>query len=370
MNYLLWVANKYYSFIKNKKFTKNTLLFLEPTWAHELIISQMSKRLGFTVLAPMKCKINKNRFYFFFDWDNFKFFPNQINKKENDLEKFINKYENEIKKSSLESIPFFSEDASKNKINIRLIKIFFRLIYESFTSNRNKNIHSNIFIEFFKKLKNILRFYYYKNKKNFWSPFIFNNNSFNIYIPLHYQPEASINVIGFKYIDQIKFIEKISKQLEVKKNIKILVKEHPHCLGNRKFNYYNKLKNIKNVILLNPQIDSRDIIKKSNFVITIAGTASLEASILKIPSITGVKMYFSKLLLKDEFDLEKDNIIDLLNGIKKWKKYRLSNKWKMEFKYIMDSAFVGNFSDYKSSPDVFSKDNLLNIRSSIQMILK
>jgi len=369
--YIYWVANKFYNFILEKKISKNSLLFLEPTWSHELVISQISKSLGLKVIAPLKCKLFKDKFYFFEDWKNEEFYSNYHNEKNKINSNFFNQILLELKRSSLDSIPFFNQDSSKNKINLRLINVLKRIMIEKINFNRNKHIHESIFIEIMRKSLNIIKYYFYKNKKNFWSQIKMMNSKkyFYIYIPLHYQPEASINVIGYKYTDQLKFITAISSKFKNNNTYKIIVKEHPHCLGNRSFNYYSKLKKLNNVILLNPLIDSRSIIKKSNLVISIAGTASLEAAILKIPSITSVKMYFSHLLIKDQFDCNNDNIYELINSIQKWKIIRNSPFWERQLTQIFISSFEGNFGDYESNPKVLEKENILKLRKAIKTLL-
>lgn len=97
-----------------------------------------------------------------------------------------------------------------------------------------------------------------------------------LYYPLHYEPEASIDVLGTPYRDQLELIERIASCLPV--NCTLYVKEHPHMNpGARPIGFYRKLARINGVKLLDQGINGHEVIWRCKGVVTIAGTTGFEA---------------------------------------------------------------------------------------------
>ena len=103
------------------------------------------------------------------------------------------------------------------------------------------------------------------------------------YYPLHVEPEATILMYSPWLRDQIEICRLLSQALPV--NWRLIVKENPKMIGRRNLIYYDKLTAIPNVLLINPDISSTDIILNSDITITLSGTASMEARVLGKPSI-------------------------------------------------------------------------------------
>lgn len=364
--YLIWIAIEFEKFINKHKINKDDIFFLEPTWAHEILISQISHFYNFNIWAPLKSKIIPDTFYFFKDWRNENYFiSNSKSFNEADTIKIINNISNDETSNKIQD---FQKHSKKNTVNPLQIFHMYRLIKELFLKNRNKHIHNSIISEYIRKIKSIFRFYYFK--------FLFKNSKFEnfknkkiIYFPLHYQPEASIDVIGYKFSDQLSVINKLSESIDTNPDFIILVKDHPHCVGNRKLNYFDKISNKSNVIVLSPWINSKQIIKNSELVITIAGTASLEASIMKVPSVTLVKMFFANLMIKEIYKIEKDSIIEILKYKNEWIKYRNSNQWLNKFMDTLNCSFHGNFGDSMNNKKVLDKQNMTKLKYAVGKLL-
>ena len=366
IKYLLWIEEKFDKFIRLKQISENDIIFLEPTWAHEILISQISNFYNFEVWAPLKSKLIPNTFYFFKDWKNEVFFDkNNLNLNKDDIHKIINKI---ISDETSNQIKDFKEHSTKNTLNFYQIYHFFRLIKEYFLNNRNKHIHNSIIKEFYRKFVSILRFYYLKIKyKNFNLKDI--NDKKIIYFPLHYQPEASIDVIGYNYRNQLQIVKEISNNIKNDEKYLLLIKEHPHCVGNNKLNIFDEFNNISNIKIISPWTNSKEIIKMSKLVITIAGTASLEASIMNVPSVTLVKMFFSNLMIKETLDLKNDKIIEIIKKKSEWIEFRKSNEWINLFQKIINCSFNGNFGDPMNNKDVLNKDNITKLKKAIKMLI-
>lgn len=116
-----------------------------------------------------------------------------------------------------------------------------------------------------------------------------------IYFPLHAEPERDLLVSSPFYTSQIAVITNIAKSLPVE--YKVYVKDHPSMvlIGWRSINYYKQIMNLPNVEIIHPSIGSEEIIKKCSMVITIAGTAGIEAAFYNKPSIVFSDMDYSAL---------------------------------------------------------------------------
>lgn len=93
-----------------------------------------------------------------------------------------------------------------------------------------------------------------------------------IYVPLHYQYEATTCPMGNVFVDQKLMIEILSRS-----GLKVYVKEHPRVSKNRNIEYYNNLIKLKNVYLIPIATDNKQLIDNSFCVATVTGTAGWEA---------------------------------------------------------------------------------------------
>ncbi|QOD62078.1 hypothetical protein H9I45_06425 [Polaribacter haliotis] len=122
--------------------------------------------------------------------------------------------------------------------------------------------------------------------KNFYLPDIKSldeiENKF-VYIPLHMEPEATVIVYSTYFQNQIEMTKLISKVLPY--GWQIIIKENPKMLKVRNKEFYKALKSIPNVRFVNMPVESTELIKKSEIVVALSGTSSLEAYLLDKPAI-------------------------------------------------------------------------------------
>ena len=109
------------------------------------------------------------------------------------------------------------------------------------------------------------------------------NHHYAVY-PLNTEPEVALLVYGRAYRNQIETVRNIASSLPV--GWKLVVKEHPNALGYRTRGYYQKLREIPNVILLGPATDTGQIVSNADLVFVVFGTIGLEAIIKRKPVIT------------------------------------------------------------------------------------
>lgn len=124
----------------------------------------------------------------------------------------------------------------------------------------------------------------YKNLKHYskikWDDF--DSSKKYYYYPFHLEPEAAVYYMGDGiYSNQVKLIENIAASLPA--NTYLYVKDHPHDIGYRDTNDYLKLKQINNIKLIHAKESGYEILKYSQGIITINGSAGFEALLLDKP---------------------------------------------------------------------------------------
>lgn len=99
-----------------------------------------------------------------------------------------------------------------------------------------------------------------------------------IYFPLHFQPECTSNPQGGGvYYQQMIPVRLVAENLP--KDVFIYVKEHPsqfYGSGAREVGLYDELRTLPNVILVDPDTDTYQLIENSLAVATLIGTAGWE----------------------------------------------------------------------------------------------
>ena len=108
--------------------------------------------------------------------------------------------------------------------------------------------------------------------------------------PVHFQPEASTMVQAPFFENQLSVIENIARSLPV--DIKLYVKDHYAALGSKYLTFYKRIKELPNVKLIDPFIDSHALIQQSEAVITITGTVGWEAILYDKPVIIFGDVYY------------------------------------------------------------------------------
>src|SRR5690606_29357811 len=113
--------------------------------------------------------------------------------------------------------------------------------------------------------------------------YFINNYNKIFYFPLQYEPEMSILGYSPFYKDQLEVIRLISQSLD--NGDILLLKENPKMIGNRTDDFYKKASSYHNVRWIVSSENSREIIRQSYKVVSITGTATIEAASLGIPSM-------------------------------------------------------------------------------------
>ncbi len=112
-----------------------------------------------------------------------------------------------------------------------------------------------------------------------------------VYIPLAFQPEHTTLPMGGVYDDQLLMIDMVSQTLPdgwviyVKEHLPQWYPFHTQAYHYRYKGYYKHIDQKKNVILVPAETNPRELIKHSQTVATVTGTASWESLLSNKPSL-------------------------------------------------------------------------------------
>ncbi|MDP3999608.1 MAG: hypothetical protein Q8P76_03400 [bacterium] len=173
-----------------------------------------------------------------------------------------------------------------------------------------------------------------------------------VYFPLQSEPEAYPMLNAPLFMDQIWTAKQLARSLPA--HYKLYVKDHPAMFGYRRRSYYQELKKIPNVRLIDPAVDSLKLIGHSKLVATVSGTAGLEAALLKKPVISFGNVSYNLLsaikrcenvedlpiLVKNQLDSYHYNEKDIINFLaalfKESVDVDLAKLWDLEGGRIVD----------------------------------
>ncbi|MBT3582755.1 hypothetical protein HN510_02970 [Candidatus Woesearchaeota archaeon] len=112
-----------------------------------------------------------------------------------------------------------------------------------------------------------------------------------VFFPLHFQPEASSSIYAKWFMDQATIVENIAKSVPL--GYKLYVKEHQYGFGSKPYDFYKRLKKLKNVRLITPYANTFELIKNCSLVVTINSTVGWEASLFQKPVISFANIYYT-----------------------------------------------------------------------------
>jgi hypothetical protein len=187
-----------------------------------------------------------------------------------------------------------------------------------------------------------------------------------IYIPLHKQPEASIDVIGRYYEDQKTNILNIWRVLP--RNWKIVIKEHPTALGDRGISFFYDLLQYQDIRLVDEKVNSYSLILHSECVVTVSGTAAYEAGLIGKCAITLAPAFFNGLAGVNHITLEEFKSCRNFSELLERKEMGME---KRDFsKKLMMQSYSGTISDPALDTYAMSEGNLENLKNAFLNILK
>ena len=185
-----------------------------------------------------------------------------------------------------------------------------------------------------------------------------------IYFPLQLYPEASIHIPSPFFKHQERVIDLI--RLNLPKQYKLIIKEHPLMEGRRSSDFYKKLMKTSGVRLINTAVNSNEIIRKSSLTISVSGTAVYEAYFLKKPSFSLGETTFSNFTNTIKVDLN-----DMAGTIQRYIEKQISeNEIKNSVALLYQNTF--NFNNYSIEYDpefTRSEKNISNYLHALKFYL-
>ncbi len=188
----------------------------------------------------------------------------------------------------------------------------------------------------------------------------FNKNEKNITFFLQAEQERALLISAPFFTNQIETIRHIIKSLPV--GYKLIVKEHPamELRGWRDISEYREIIDIPNVIMIHPDVDSLELIKDSELVISINSTAGFEALFFNTPSINFQRRGYSQ--ISSSFVVGELN--DLPKLIRKALKTQVNPQEVYEYvqrltKELFNFDYMGFFKSYNKK--LHANDNLVDV---------
>jgi hypothetical protein len=182
---------------------------------------------------------------------------------------------------------YFLQWAKPPAMDMKSIRELARLTYLYYVLERGNYILMSPFAAIGGRIKRLLKTFVF-DKKHFQQPIA--GEKF-VFFPLHYQPEQTTLIWAPYHIDQIASVENIAKTLPI--DHRLYVKEHKGSLGRRAIDYYTRLKKIPNVRLIDPYVDSHDLIQNASAVCVLTSTVAWEAMLYEKPVVSLGEAFFN-----------------------------------------------------------------------------
>jgi hypothetical protein len=131
-----------------------------------------------------------------------------------------------------------------------------------------------------------------------------------VLFPLHKQPEASVDIKGAPYNNQVELLRTLARTLPSTHDL--LVKEHDFALYTRPPGFYRELSKLPGVRLVHPRADIFRLTRAADLVVTVTGTAAYEAALLGRRAATIAPIFFERLVSFPRFDPFEDSLARLL----------------------------------------------------------
>ena len=350
--FLTNIQRPIYDFLKKNDIE---LVMGEITWAHEILtfrICEKRKELNCTFLNPHVIRIPDSRFAFFTDERQSKIL--EIGKSveiaaalEAKKPDYLAINDKKVKKAAsfagrIDKVKRFITDENMEANDPTLL------------TNTRKRLEVRTREEWNKET--------YKSVERV--PFDTEKFGDYVFLGLHKQPEASVDVFGRYYEDQFQNIMNLWRALPQGWNL--LIKEHTNAIGDRAKDFYEKIQSLPGVFLIDEKTNSYPVIENARLVVTVTGTIGYEAGLMRIPAATFAPCFFNGLSTCRQISLE-----DLANSDLKKIAEDLAaqpdNRLEIS-KFLMSNSFVGKFYDPITSATVLEAENVRNISQAIEEV--
>lgn len=372
LRHIKWTKSRMYlNFVAQK--TSDFLININPTlitsWrdtAVQMTVLKVAKTFNYSFVIPTRYRI-PNEFYGFCSDFETNSFIKIINVDDSHIQWATNIFR------QIETIKPELKVSARTFIDVlRLIpshsKAFYDLLTKLMYDAGNKYNRYGIEQIFIKYLKRRLRLIIYK---------IFNPgskqvdiNSNYVFFPLHTQPESSIDVQASLYSNQVEFIKNICRVLP--HELKLYVKVHPTDVDGQPLSFFRKISKIPGAILVDYNFPSSDLISNASCIITMTGTAGIEAALKGIPVITFSNNFYNEFPTVKQAkgfehlqELLKTESLNILRSLYSTKEIiQIIATWKA-------NGFIGEVSRaYGSNPKNLSCNDIEELVKTYNILIK
>lgn len=350
--YLLNIQKPIYEFLKNNEITH---VFGELTWAHELLIRRITERcdeLKCRYLNPHTVRIPNGRFAFFTDeaqsemleisGDNAMTAPPAVEVEKPD---YLALNDRIVRKA--------------RSFSGRVLKLK-RFITEENIDPEDPTLINKRWLRFRIRCREEINKEMYRFVRRVRLADIGERKY--VFVALHKQPEASIDVIGRYYEDQYQNIVNIWRILP--DDWLLLVKEHTNAIGDRDLRFYRRVGRLPNAMILDEREDSHAVIQKSELVVTVSGTVAYEAALMGKKAVTLAPAFFNRLpncrrIGIDDLAQFRD-IEELIDSI--------PSETETAEAYVLHNSFPGVISDPLSNARSIDPENVRKVAEAIMKV--
>ncbi|MGJ8591433.1 MAG: hypothetical protein ACSHXF_02725 [Aquaticitalea sp.] len=353
--YLLKLKNVYYHFIKRNEIQ---YVFGELTWAHELVAIRLFKEaseLNCEFVNPHTIRIPNGRFAFFSD--EFQSVIKEVNNALNVSNKVI-KAE---KPAYLALNDKFIDEKSTLKHNLKLLKNF---IFRTNQDANDPTLYSHPWIHFKIKTNEIINRFLFKAFVSESSIEELPKGKKTILFTLHKQPEASIDVIGRYYENQLNLIKNVWRMMP--EDYILLVKEHSNAIGDRDLKFYKEIKKLRHTFLVDNSVNSYLFLEHSQAVFTVSGTIAYEAALKGGKSFTFAPTFFNRLNGCNEISWKDFRNNQTFEGLLKQEEIPNLKDFS---EWLLKNSFEGIMSDSYGDPRCMETENIKKLSEGFISIM-
>ena len=303
----------------------------------------------------------------------FKNFENYI--PSSDAIKFSENYLEKFKKEVIRPVhldykndPFFSSINFYKTFIKRLIRLPVKVL-KNFIKNSDK-LHSTVYRTVDNIRTDYVFFNFFSEYFNLFSvKFIKYDNLKNIkkfaYFPLSVQPELSTNLWAPMFTNLFELIRQIA--ISLPSGMSLVVKEHPIMLGRRSKKYYEKLKLLPNVKLINPNILTNDVINNENceLVTAVSGTSGFEAALLG-KKVIQFSDSFYKMLPNVKFVTDLTKLTEEYSKIENFDKELTTKMLSKLYENSFELSYSLAYRQKKVDPTPYVDAMMVKIRTALE----
>jgi hypothetical protein len=281
----------------------------ELTWAFELVVGQVCDQLGIPFLRPFYLRIPEDRFVFFPGrCEKDALFFREPGEEDRDYARRLLKGFREGQKFAYMSFNSLIVPVTRwDRVRL-ILKHLWDVQWDPYDETTLRPLPL-----LGKHLAMVLRNWRNRRLRVFEPVKLPPQRPF-VFVTLHLEPEMTINVMGNPFTNQVELVRAMARRLPVTHDL--WVKEHRVALAKRPREVYTELAAIPGVRLIDPFVSSLTVMRHADLVVAVTGTATYEAALLGVPSMTMAPTVFGPVLVSDHFNPFTDSLGDVLDRVR------------------------------------------------------